>query len=94
MLHLLHLDGHAHVIDASRVEVDWRHAGHPPCNSPLATDADESLQMLMSFEDGSSLYLQVASEPGSVGYRLKSPHPYRWQLTQQEGVAHLGWKAC
>lgn len=104
MVRTICLDGINVALEVDKVEIDLRGPGLQPC-SPDSLTADlwcvdgERWQPLMSFQDGSTLYLHCPpeGEDAPLGYKVDGPRPHRWNITVLPGlerVARLSWEAC
>lgn len=98
MVRMISLDGVDVALDVDRVEIDWRGSGL----QPATCDVDdchhgERWQPIMSFQDGSTLFLHCPPDEGTLGYKVAGPNPHRWNITVRPGderVAWLSWEAA
>ena len=104
MERMICLDGVAVRVDADKVEVDLggvgllpadHHEDHVGCDCAHG----EAWQPVMSYHDGTTVYLHPASEAGDapLGYKVACPRPHRWHIAFiEEGTsrtARLWWEA-
>jgi hypothetical protein len=104
MVRRIDLDGLSLALEVDKIEFNLRDSGLRPCSAAQkfceSTQRDsEKWQPLMSFHDGSTLYLHCApdGDPEIVGYKVVGPTPRRWNITLLTGtqrVARLNWEAC
>lgn len=104
MERMICLDGVAVQLDVDRVEVDLHRpdlqpADHPDGGHSAACCNGDVWHPLMSFHDGTTVYLHCPNEgeDGPLGYKIDSPRPHRWNITflpdeeRAEKVAKLSW---
>ena len=104
MERLICLDGVAIRLEVDHLEVDLAPAGlHPADHADgdhvHVCDHGVPWQALMSYHDGTTLYVHGASPAGApAGYKVACPRPHRWVIVVAEEptgrVARLGWEAA
>lgn len=99
MVRMICLDGVTHAIEVDKVEFDLVGPGRTPCSGPDDHADSEEWCPLMTFEDGSTLFLHCPpeAEQDTVSYRVRGPRPHRWNISLLPGderVARLSWEAC
>lgn len=102
MERIICLDGVEITLDVDKVEVDLRGphmkpADHLAQDEPPHCHDGDRWQPIMSYEDGTTVYLHCPpeGEDGHLGYRVAGPRPHRWTIEFQEAgaerVAMLSW---
>lgn len=106
MERIICLDGVEITLDVDKVEVDLRGPHLLPTDhqdecEPGHCHAGERWQPIMSYDDGTTVYLHCPpeGEDGHLGYRVAGPRPHRWTIAfldlpgevGTERVAHLSW---
>jgi hypothetical protein len=98
MVRMINLDGVHIALEVDKVEIDLRGTGRAPATSDVDDcHHGERWQPIMSFDDGSTLFMHCPSEDGMLGYRVDGPTPHKWNITLMPGletVARLAWEAC
>jgi hypothetical protein len=98
MARVICLDGVNIALDVDKVEIDWRTSGLTPVTSDVEDcHQGERWQPIMSFQDGSTLFLHCPSDDEMLGYRVDGPNPHKWNITVLAGdekVARLSWEAA
>jgi hypothetical protein len=106
MERMICLDGVAVRLDVDRLEVDLLATGLLPADhlgemDPSHCCNGDAWHPVMSFEDGTTLYLHGPSDgsDGPFGYKVEGPRPHRWSITllepgaeTTEKVARLSWE--
>lgn len=106
MERMICLDGVAIALDVDKVEIDLSSPGLQPADHPDSPHEHhcrdgEKWQALMSYQDGTTVYLHCPpeGEEGPLGYKVAGPRPHRWNITflenaaqgNREKVAMLSW---
>lgn len=95
MERMICLDGVPITLGVEKVEIDLacpglRPADHPEGQSPKVCVDGEHWQPLMTFHDGTTIYLHCPpeGEDGPLGYHVDGPRQHRWNITiMEEGAS-------
>ena len=95
MERMICLDGVPITLGVEKVEIDLacpglRPADHPDGHAPKVCADGEHWQPIMTFHDGTTIYLHCPpeGEDGPLGYHVDGPQQHRWNITiMEEGAA-------